>query len=77
LPWRDVNENAFQLAQSNKDCLNEVDRVNYDQMNKINKNELDKMKSNSEPFRKSNRIKKATSIKQNYFYGQCKPEEYK
>jgi hypothetical protein len=37
----DVNENAFQLAQLNEDCLNEIGRVTYDQTNKINKNELD------------------------------------
>jgi hypothetical protein len=59
--------NAIQLAQVNEDGLNEVDRVTEDQTYKINKDVLEKMKPNSEPFRKSNRIKKATSIKQNDF----------
>jgi hypothetical protein len=51
--------------------------VIYNQSNITNKEKLDKMRPNSEPIRKSNKIKKATFVKQNYFYGQYKPEVYK
>jgi hypothetical protein len=77
LPWRDVKENITQIAHGNEESLNEINRVTDDQINKINTEELDRMKPKLEPFCKFNRIKKAISINQNDFYGQCKSEEYK
>ncbi|MDR2457260.1 MAG: hypothetical protein LBD41_02095 [Clostridiales Family XIII bacterium] len=75
LPWRDANDNIFQTTQGNENCLNEINRSTYDQINKTNKDKSDKMLPKPEPSRKSNRIKKATSIKQSNFYGQCKPKD--
>jgi hypothetical protein len=67
LPWRDVKGNISQIAHVNEDNLNEINSVIDDQMIKISTEELDRMKPKLEPFRKSNRIRKAVSANQNDF----------
>jgi hypothetical protein len=67
LPWRDDKGNISQIDHVNENNLNEINSVIDDQMIKISTEKLDRMKPKLEPFRKSNRIKKAVSTNQNDF----------